>query len=90
EFIYCANDELAVGVLKALNEVGISVPNDVAIAGFDGIQLIDFVTPKLTTIKINHFEWGRQIAGYLTRLLTNINVYPLTNPEATIVIGESV
>lgn len=90
EFIYCANDELAVGVLKALNEVGISVPNDVAIAGFDGIQLTDFVTPKLTTIKINHFEWGRQIAGYLTRLLTNINVYPLTNPEATIVIGESV
>lgn len=90
EFIYCANDESAVGVIRALNEMGISIPSEVAVAGFDGIQLIDYITPKLATIKINHFEWGRQIAGYLTRLLNNINVYPLTNPEATIVSGESV
>lgn len=90
EFVYCANDELAVGLLKAFNERGVAVPNQVAIAGFDGIQLADYTSPKLTTIAIDHFEWGRQIAGFLTRLLSNINVYPLRNPDAKVLLKESI
>lgn len=90
EFVYCANDELAVGVLKAFNERGIVVPNQVAIAGFDGIQLSEYTNPKLTTIAIDHFEWGRQIAGFLTRILSNINVYPLRNPDAKVLLKESI
>lgn len=90
EFIYCANDELAVGLIKAFNEKGIKVPETCGVAGFDGIALNEYITPKLTTIEINHFEWGRQIAGFLTRVLNNKNVYPLTNPEASVVIRESV
>src|SRR5690606_18532636 len=90
EFVYCANDELAVGMIKAFNEKGIRIPEDIALAGFDGIQLTDYLTPKLTTIEINHFEWGRQIAGFLTRVLNNKNVYPLTDPEAQIIRRESV
>ncbi len=90
EFVYCANDELAVGLLKAFNERGIIVPNQVAVAGFDGIQLSEYTNPKLTTIAIDHFEWGRQIAGFLTRLLSNINVYPLRNPDAKVLLKESI
>lgn len=90
EFIYCANDELAVGMIKALNEKGVKIPQDIALAGFDGIDLADYLTPKLTTIEINHFEWGRQIAGFLTRVLNKKEVYPLTDPEAQIIRRESV
>ncbi|HLT00348.1 MAG TPA: LacI family DNA-binding transcriptional regulator [Acholeplasma sp.] len=90
QFVYCANDELAVGMIKAFNEKGIKIPEDIALAGFDGIALTDYLTPKLTTIEINHFEWGRQIAGFLTRVLNHKNVYPLTDPEAQIIRRESV
>lgn len=90
DFIYCANDELAIGLIKAFNEKHVRMPEEVGIAGFDGIQLTDYVTPKLTTIAIDHFEWGRQIAGFLTRVLNNINVYPLRNPDAKVLKGESV
>ncbi|VEU82865.1 Glucose-resistance amylase regulator [Acholeplasma hippikon] len=90
EFIYCANDELAVGVIKAFNEKGIKIPEQCALAGFDGIQLTDFITPKLTTIAINHFEWGRQIAGFITRILSNQNAYPLKNPDASILMRQTI
>jgi len=90
DFIYCANDELAVGLIKAFNEKGIEIPNKISLAGFDGIALNEYITPKLTTIEINHFEWGRQIAGFLTKVLVNKNVYPLTNPEAQVKRRESV
>lgn len=90
EFIYCANDEMAVGIVKALNELGVLIPKEVAVAGFDGIALTEYITPSVSTIAIDHFEWGRQIAGFLYRILNNINVYPLTNPDAKILMKESV
>lgn len=90
DFIYCANDELAIGLIKAFNEKGVEIPKKISLAGFDGIALNEYITPKLTTIEINHFEWGRQIAGFLTKVLVNKNVYPLTNPEAQVKRRESV
>lgn len=90
DLVYSANDEMAIGVIKAFNEKNIEIPNRVAVAGFDGIYITDYTTPKLTTIAINYFEWGRQLAGFLTRLLNNISVYPLVNPEAKVVFKESV
>lgn len=90
QMVYCANDELAIGLINALNEQGIHVPSQVAVAGFDGITLDEYITPKLTTIEINHMDWGRQIAGFLIRVINNKNVYPLTNPEAKVVYRESV
>lgn len=90
QMVYCANDELAIGLINALNEHGIHVPSQVAVAGFDGITLDEYITPKLTTIEINHMDWGRQIAGFLIRVINNKNVYPLTNPEAKVVYRESV
>lgn len=90
DFVYCANDEMAIGVIKALNEKNIKVPQQIAVAGFDGIVLNEYITPKLTTIEVNHGDWGHQIAGFLIRVLRGKNVYPLTDPEAKIVIRESV
>ena len=49
-------------------------------AGFDGIILGDYITPKLTTISVDYFEW-RQIAGFLTKKLDNLTVYPLRNQK---------
>ena len=49
--LYCISDALAVGAMRALYEAGIKVPEDVSVAGFDGIGLGQYYTPNLTTIK---------------------------------------
>jgi DNA-binding LacI/PurR family transcriptional regulator len=50
--ILCVNDITAVGVLKELWDQGISVPNQMSVAGFDNINLAQFTSPALTTMHI--------------------------------------
>lgn len=48
--LVCVNDQTAVGAMAALRQVGIRVPQEVAVAGFDGIQLGQHLRPGLTTV----------------------------------------
>ena len=48
--LVCANDQTAIGVMAALERAGLSVPGDVAVTGFDGIQLGRHLRPGLTTV----------------------------------------
>jgi DNA-binding LacI/PurR family transcriptional regulator len=48
--IFCANDEMAAGVLRAATELGISVPRDLSVVGFDDITLSAYMSPPLTTV----------------------------------------
>jgi LacI family transcriptional regulator, galactose operon repressor len=48
--VVCANDQMAIGVMAALQQAGLSVPGDVAVTGFDGIQLGRHLRPSLTTV----------------------------------------
>ena len=48
--VVCANDQTAIGVMAALQQAGLSVPGDVAVTGFDGIQLGRHLQPSLTTV----------------------------------------
>jgi LacI family transcriptional regulator len=57
--IFAANDMMAIGCLAALNEHGIRVPHDVALAGFDDIPIARFVTPPLTTVRMRIADLGR-------------------------------
>ena len=58
--IYAANDQMAVGALAALREVGLRVPEDVSLVGFDDIPTIRDVIPGLTTIRVAMREMGRR------------------------------
>lgn len=62
EVLFCANDEMAIGVINYFNETGRSLPDDMKIIGFDNIQLGRYVKPALTTIDINRAEWSRMLA----------------------------
>ncbi|MGH8133681.1 MAG: substrate-binding domain-containing protein, partial [Steroidobacteraceae bacterium] len=53
EAIFAANDMMAVGCLVALREAGIRVPQDMALTGFDDIPLARFVSPPLTTVRVD-------------------------------------
>jgi DNA-binding LacI/PurR family transcriptional regulator len=57
--IFASSDSLAIGALRALNEAGLKVPQDIAVGGFDDIELAKGVWPSLTTVKAGPFEMGR-------------------------------
>ncbi|MBD0261994.1 MAG: LacI family DNA-binding transcriptional regulator [Tolypothrix sp. Co-bin9] len=67
--IFCYNDMVAVGALLACHELGISVPRDLSLVGFDGIALSGYVTPPLTTVSQPMLEIGCSAMQMLLDLL---------------------
>ncbi|WP_330634630.1 LacI family DNA-binding transcriptional regulator [Anaerovorax sp. IOR16] len=63
--IFCGNDLIAIGAIKALKEKGIYVPKDVGILGFDDVYLAQMTTPPLTTIRQPKYEMGYRAAELL-------------------------
>ena len=64
-----ANDLLALGALQRLAELGIAVPSDVSVAGFDDIQTAAIASPGLSTVRLPLQEIGRRGFGFAERLL---------------------
>jgi DNA-binding LacI/PurR family transcriptional regulator len=58
--IFAGNDQMALGILRALHEAGRSVPGEVSVVGFDDIPEAQFFTPPLTTVRQDFNEMGRQ------------------------------
>lgn len=56
--VFCANDLMAIGALDVAHELGLSVPRDVAIVGFDDVDAATIVTPMLTTVRNPAYEVG--------------------------------
>lgn len=63
------NDQMALGVLHALREHGISVPGDVSVVGFDDVPEAAFFSPPLTTVRQDFTALGQQSAEYLISLM---------------------
>lgn len=69
--LVCCNDELAIGALKALKELGYEVPKDCLLTGFDNIDKSIYVTPNLTTYHIDWYDYGIKIAELALKILKN-------------------
>jgi LacI family transcriptional regulator len=82
EAIFAANDMMALGCLFALTEHGISVPDEIALAGFDDIPIARFVTPPLTTVRVRIAELGRLAIERLAALIGNDHVPRAAEPLA--------
>ena len=67
--IFAANDAMALGCLQALRDAGVSVPTDVALAGFDDIPIARFLDPPLTTVGIAIADMGREAIECCVRLV---------------------
>lgn len=67
--IFCANDEMAWGCIRALTEAGYRVPEDISVIGFDDILLSAYYSPALTTIHSPVTELGNMSVMELFRLL---------------------
>jgi DNA-binding LacI/PurR family transcriptional regulator len=63
--LFCSNDEMALGAIQAAKELGLSVPEDLSIVGFDDVPLSRIVTPNLTTVR----QPTQELAQLATRAL---------------------
>src|SRR5262249_31711005 len=69
--IFAFNDQLAIGAMRAAEERGMRVPEDLSVVGFDDTAEAEIVTPGLTTVRQPLAEMGRMAVSLLTRLLGN-------------------
>ncbi|MGB0089927.1 MAG: substrate-binding domain-containing protein, partial [Planifilum fulgidum] len=63
--IFAGNDLMAIGALKALQRMGIQVPGQVSICGFDGVEMTEWTEPELTTVAQPIYEMGAEATRYL-------------------------
>lgn len=72
--LFCCNDWMAIGAMRALGERGLKVPRDVALVGFDNQPVSEVVTPALTTVAQPMFELGETALKVLLRLVGGENL----------------
>jgi LacI family transcriptional regulator len=67
--IVCGNDQIAMGVLLEAQELGIAIPGQLSVTGFDDVTLAREIRPTLTTMRVDTNEIGRLAARYLLDVL---------------------
>jgi len=74
--LFCSNDEMAIGALRALRSHGLRVPEDVSVVGFDDIRFARYTSPPLTTIAQPKNALGREAMSMMLELLNDAEVPP--------------
>jgi DNA-binding LacI/PurR family transcriptional regulator len=74
--IFVANDQMALGVLRAMHERGREIPREVSIVGFDDIPEAQYFTPPLTTVRQDFSEMGRSSLRLLLELMQDTGQPP--------------
>jgi DNA-binding LacI/PurR family transcriptional regulator len=69
EALFCYDDKLALALMDALRDLGIRVPDDVGLVGFDGIPFAGLSSPRLTTLVVPSAEMGRVAASSLIKAI---------------------
>ncbi|MGB3245865.1 MAG: LacI family DNA-binding transcriptional regulator [Sulfitobacter sp.] len=87
--VMCGNDVLAVGALRGAKAMGLRVPQDVSVTGFDDIELARVVTPSLTTVHVPHHEMGRKAAIELVHIVEGTSAGVSVEVQATLRLRES-
>lgn len=83
--IFAASDLMAIAAMQALADLGLRVPEDVAVVGYDDITLSAFVTPALTTIRQDTAAGGRALVDNVLRLIDGQAGRDLTLPTELVV-----
>lgn len=63
--VFTASDTMAVGAMRAIEEKGLQIPEDISVVGFDDIELCNYTTPALTTVHAPAYDMGQHGANFL-------------------------
>jgi LacI family transcriptional regulator len=74
--LFCANDELALSTMTALQHAGVRIPDDIAIVGWDDLMTARYVSPALTTVRQPLYELGRAAATRLHEHISRAQAAP--------------
>ena len=87
--VFCSNDEMAIGAIRAAREAGLRVPADISVVGFDDIPFAGAYDPPLTTIRQPRREMGRVAARLLLATLAGTDAPGPTILPHTLVVRAS-
>ncbi|MGA2806037.1 MAG: substrate-binding domain-containing protein [Acidimicrobiales bacterium] len=88
--VLCGNDDLAIGVMRAIHQAGRAIPDDVSVVGFDDTPLAPFYYPALTTVRQDFAALGKACFAKLLSLLdANASQDALPWPQAELIVRES-
>ncbi len=79
--IFLANDMMAIGAINAIIKLGLQVPKDISVVGFDDVPLASYITPSLTTVRQPTFEKGVRAADAL------INSLETSERQSSVILG---
>ena len=65
--VFAANDYMAIGVMGALSDAGLRVPQNIAVTGFDDIAMSRYLNPPLTTVHVDSYRLGERAVQHLLR-----------------------
>jgi DNA-binding LacI/PurR family transcriptional regulator len=89
--IFAANDQMAMGILRAFHEVGREIPEAVSVVGFDDVPEAEFQMVPLTTVAVNAEKTAQRILAELLRMIEGAEppAEPVTLPATELVIRRS-
>ncbi|MFK7835988.1 MAG: LacI family DNA-binding transcriptional regulator [Sulfitobacter sp.] len=88
--VLCGNDVLAVGAVRGARKLGLRIPQDVSITGFDDLELAQVTIPELTTVRVPHQTMGRLAAQELVAMIEEKRAGISQNLEVRIIERASV
>lgn len=87
--LFAVSDALAIGAMRALYDEGLKVPDDVSVVGYDGIEMANYVNPRLTTVKQPVEEIAKATVKLLFDIIAGKKDHQHMTFDASLVVGES-
>jgi DNA-binding LacI/PurR family transcriptional regulator len=89
--VFTANDDMAIGLIRALREAGRRVPADVSVVGFDDIPVADHISPRLTTMRQPFDAVAKAGLELLVHAIEkpDVDPSPVSDPPVELVIRDS-
>jgi LacI family transcriptional regulator len=83
------NDLCAIGAIRGLRSIGIDVPSQVGVVGYDDIAMSEYITPSLTTISQHQYDMGMEAMGLLEDLINGDETPRQLTISANLIVRES-
>ncbi|MBQ7816747.1 MAG: LacI family DNA-binding transcriptional regulator [Oscillospiraceae bacterium] len=87
--VFAMSDVMAVGAMRAITDAGLCVPNDISVVGFDGLELGEYLSPKLTTIKQDREKIAQRSVEILLANIDNPQKAVYETVPFSVIVGES-
>ena len=87
--VFCGSDIVAIGLMRRAQELGVSIPDDLSVVGFDDLKACTYVYPALTTIAQDIQRKGQVAASELMKTMNGEETPPIEPIEPTLVIRNS-